>query len=156
MASAAPSQGAPELPLPHPSVLCHASSASCSPGAQPRAWLLVVLSKDGGLWGVCSCHDRTTLQLTPYVTHSRWVGAGATSTFLRKLGRANHVPFLDPRQGLIDWGERGASASSSKGKDTPPPLLLSNTMSRHYLWAHCKQAWRSPEVSRNCDSLGPC
>lgn len=118
MASAAPSQGAPELPLPHPSVPCHASSASCSPGAQPKAWLLVVLSKDGGLWGVCSCHDRTTLQLTPYVTHSRWVGAGATSTLLRKLGRANHMPFLDPRQGLIDWG--GSISKQQQRKRYPP------------------------------------
>lgn len=140
MASAAPSRGAPELPLPHPSVPCHAGPASWSHGAQPKGWLLVVLSKDEGI-----AHDRTTLQLILYVTHSRWVGAGTTSTLLRKLGRANHMPFLNPCQGPTDPRAGGVVASSSNREDIPPPLL-SNTMSRHYLWAHSKQAWRGPEA----------
>lgn len=141
MASAAPSRGAPELPLPRPSVPCHAGPASCSHGGTPRGCLLVVLSKDGGIG-----HDRTTLQLIPYVTHSRWVGAGATSTLLRKLGRANHMPLLNLCQSPTDLRRGGGKASSSNGKGTPPPLLLSNTTSRHYLWAHNKQAWRGPEA----------
>lgn len=40
-------------------------------------------------------HEGTTLQLTPYVTHSRRGGlgeeTGATGALLRKLGTDNHM-----------------------------------------------------------------
>lgn len=76
MVSPAPPKGAPEFPLPRPSVPCQAGPASCSHGGGPGRWLVAGLSGGGVGWGtgeVHSCHEGTALQLTPYVTHSRCV-----------------------------------------------------------------------------------
>lgn len=80
--------------------------------------------------------------LMPCQYHSFWIGeTRAISTLLRKLGQANHMPFLGQCQGLIDLKGGGAGQpAAAEEKVPPPPLPLSNTMPRHYLWAHDKEA----------------
>lgn len=62
--------------------------------------------------------------LMPCQDHSFWIGeTGAISTLLRKLGQANHMPFLGQCQGLIDLKGGGRGSQQQQRKRCPLPLF---------------------------------
>lgn len=119
----------------------------------------MVLSRGRANREVHTCHEGTTLQLTPYITHSRRGGwgeeTGATGALLRKLGTDNHMRFLGPCQGLIGLegvGGRGRAASSNRGKGVSLPVFPSATLRPD---TANKPGGALKPNPRNCVSQGP-